>query len=143
SSARPHRSRPRTRGARPACRRIPPGRSVSCAYTRPTRWQAPPPPQGGHLWLWCGTASRRRTDWQSFPDGPDGFATLSILALDVELKLVRRPGLDHPLLLTLRAPLRRDVFHQRRVVIGNGTGALALLGFKLLLVALDLDFGIW
>src|SRR5206468_1061608 len=35
----------------------------------------------------------------------------SILARDHQVKLVRRDGLDVPLLPALAAPLRRDVFH--------------------------------
>src|SRR5256885_2691728 len=61
-------------------------------------------------------------------------------AFDVEVKLVRLPGLDHPHVRTVRAPLRRDVFHHRRVVIEGGATELAR-GLPLH-VALDLGVGI-
>src|SRR5438132_5871447 len=64
----------------------------------------------------------------------------SILALDLELKLVRHSGLDHPHVRTVRAPLRRDIFHHRRVVIEGGATELAR-GLPLH-VALDLGVGI-
>src|SRR5437667_1214263 len=61
-------------------------------------------------------------------------------ALDGELELIRLPGLDHPHVRTVRAPLRRDVFHHRRVVIEGGPTELAR-GLPLH-VALDLGVGI-